>query len=52
METKELKWLILFFQEQLILNRMVILLTLEGKLQKAYKASYPPEDAKEDWVNN
>jgi NADH-quinone oxidoreductase subunit G len=23
---------------------------LEGKLQKAYKASYPPEDAKEDWI--
>jgi NADH-quinone oxidoreductase subunit G len=23
---------------------------LEGKLQKAYKASYPPEDAKEDWM--
>ena len=22
---------------------------LEGKLQKAYKASYPPEEAKEDW---
>ena len=22
---------------------------LEGKLQKAYKASFPPEDAKEDW---
>ena len=22
---------------------------LEGKLQKAYKASYPPGDAKEDW---
>ncbi|MDA9604916.1 NADH-quinone oxidoreductase subunit NuoG [Candidatus Pelagibacter sp.] len=22
---------------------------LEGTLQKAYKASYPPEDAKEDW---
>jgi len=22
---------------------------LEGKLQKAYKASYPPENAKEDW---
>ena len=22
---------------------------LEGKLQKAFKASYPPEDAKEDW---
>ena len=22
---------------------------LEGKLQKAYKASYPPEDSKEDW---
>jgi NADH-quinone oxidoreductase subunit G len=22
---------------------------LEGKLQKAYKASYPPEQAKEDW---
>jgi NADH-quinone oxidoreductase subunit G len=23
---------------------------LEGKLQKAYKASYPPEEAKEDWM--
>jgi len=23
---------------------------LEGKLQKAYKASYPPGDAKEDWL--
>ncbi|MDA9634965.1 NADH-quinone oxidoreductase subunit NuoG [Candidatus Pelagibacter sp.] len=23
---------------------------LEGKLQKAYKASYPPELAKEDWI--
>ena len=23
---------------------------LEGKLQKSYKASYPPGDAKEDWV--
>ena len=23
---------------------------LEGKLQKAYKASYPPEEAKEDWL--
>ena len=23
---------------------------LEGKVQKAYKASYPPGDAKEDWV--
>ena len=23
---------------------------LEGKLQKAHKASYPPGDAKEDWV--
>ena len=23
---------------------------LEGKIQKAYKASYPPEDAKEDWL--
>ena len=22
---------------------------LEGKLQKAYKASYPPGEAKEDW---
>ena len=22
---------------------------LEGKMQKAYKASYPPGDAKEDW---
>ena len=27
---------------------------LEGKVQKAYKASYPPGDAKEDWeiINN
>ena len=23
---------------------------LEGKIQKAYKASFPPEDAKEDWL--
>jgi len=23
---------------------------LEGRLQKAYKASYPPEEAKEDWL--
>ena len=23
---------------------------LEGKLQKAHKASFPPEDAKEDWL--
>jgi len=23
---------------------------LEGKIQKAYKASYPPEEAKEDWL--
>ena len=23
---------------------------LEGKLQKAYKASYPPDEAKEDWI--
>ena len=23
---------------------------LEGKLQKAYKASYPPGEAKEDWA--
>ena len=23
---------------------------LEGKIQKAYKASYPPGDAKEDWI--
>ncbi|MDA9676813.1 NADH-quinone oxidoreductase subunit G, partial [bacterium] len=23
---------------------------LEGKLQNAYKASYPPGDAKEDWL--
>ena len=22
---------------------------LEGKIQKAYKASYPPDEAKEDW---
>ena len=25
-------------------------MNLEGKLQKAYKASYPPGDAKEDWL--
>ena len=24
-------------------------INLEGKIQKAYKASYPPGDAKEDW---
>jgi NADH-quinone oxidoreductase subunit G len=24
-------------------------MNLEGKLQKAYKASYPPEEAREDW---
>ena len=23
---------------------------LEGKIQKSYKASYPPGDAKEDWI--
>ena len=23
---------------------------LEGKMQKAYKASYPPDEAKEDWL--
>ena len=23
---------------------------LEGKIQKAYKASYPPGEAKEDWI--
>ena len=23
---------------------------LEGKIQKAYKASFPPEEAKEDWL--
>ena len=23
---------------------------LEGKIQKSYKSSYPPGDAKEDWV--
>ena len=28
---------------------MDIFTNLEGKMQKAYKASYPPELAKEDW---
>ena len=28
---------------------MDIILNLEGKIQKAYKASYPPGEAKEDW---
>jgi len=27
-----------------------LFINLEGKLQKAYKASYPPGDAREDWV--
>jgi len=27
-----------------------LFVNLEGKLQKAYKASYPPGDAKEDWL--
>ena len=27
-----------------------LFVNLEGKLQNAYKASYPPGDAKEDWV--
>jgi len=27
-----------------------IFINLEGKLQKAFKASYPPGEAKEDWV--
>ena len=27
-----------------------LFINLEGKLQKAYKASYPPGDAREDWI--
>ena len=27
-----------------------LFVNLEGKLQSAYKASYPPGDAREDWV--
>ena len=27
-----------------------LFVNLEGKLQKSYKASYPPGDAKEDWI--
>jgi len=27
-----------------------LFVNLEGKLQKAYKATYPPGDAKEDWI--
>ena len=27
-----------------------LFVNLEGKLQKAYKASYPPGDAREDWI--
>ena len=27
-----------------------LFVNLEGKLQKAYKASYPPGDSKEDWI--
>ena len=27
-----------------------LFINLEGKLQNAYKASYPPGDAREDWV--
>ena len=27
-----------------------LFINLEGKLQKAYKASYPPGEAREDWL--
>ena len=27
-----------------------LFVNLEGKLQQAYKASYPPGDAREDWI--
>ena len=27
-----------------------LFINLEGKLQNAYKASYPPGDAREDWI--
>ena len=50
MVIKVQKWLISYSQVRHTLNKMVILQIIEGKLQKAYKASYPPEEAKEDWM--
>ena len=32
------------------LNRDLPAINLEGSLQRAYKASYPPGDAREDWI--
>ena len=51
MVIKVQKLQILFYQELLIQNKCTLCFTqiLEGKIQKAYKASYPPGDAKEDW---
>ena len=51
MEIKELKWQIYYFLVPAYTEQNGYFTNLEGKLQKAYKASYPPgELAKEDWV--
>ena len=50
MVIKEQKWQTSYYQELPTQNKMATFTNLEGKLQKAYKASYPPELAKEDWV--
>jgi Uncharacterized anaerobic dehydrogenase len=47
--TKVLNPLILFCQALPILNQDGYFTNLEEKIQKAYKASYPPGEAKEDW---
>ena len=31
-------------------EKNALFVNLEGRLQKAYKASYPPADAREDWI--
>ena len=50
----ELNVQILFYLAQAYTEQDGHFTNLEGKIQKAYKASYPPGDAKEDWeiINN
>lgn len=50
MEIKELRLQILYFQELHTQSKNGYFTNLEGKIQKAYKASFPPEEAKEDWL--
>ena len=52
MEIKVQKLLILYYQVQPTQNRDGYYTNLEGKLQKAYKASYPPGECKRRLANN